>query len=92
MTKDKTKYECAHCGERFVKMHDHMSHVIEQHDTGYKPHGQRLMRKVTCWRCNGEMNVPNFDAGEWWNCDCGFELPRNWVNGQLVPDENGEIK
>lgn len=23
-------------------------------------------------------------------CECGFVLPSNWVNGQLVPDESTE--
>jgi hypothetical protein len=88
--KDRTKYECLYCKERFIKMTDHMSHVIEQHDIGYRERGQRSLRPISCWGCGGahEMPVPNFEAGEWWTCDrCGYELPRNWVNGQLVVDE-----
>jgi transcription elongation factor Elf1 len=91
--KDKTKYECAYCGERFIKMHDHMSHVIEQHDTGYRERKDRLQRPITCWGC-AKAEVTKGDGPDgWFICQaCGYELPRNWVNGQLMPDENGVIK
>ena len=70
-----------------MKINDKLDHYMKNHDEGYKPRGQRRYRKVSCWRCGtGEMTVPNFEAGEWWRCDCGFELPRNWVNGQLLPE------
>lgn len=83
----KAKHECAVCGETFAKIFDHMSHYMKNHDEGYKPRGERRFRKVSCWGCGtGEMAVPNFDAGEWWRCECGYELPRNWVNGQLLPE------
>jgi len=51
--KDRTKYECLYCKERFVKMTDHMSHVIEQHDIGYRERGQRSLRPISCWGCGG---------------------------------------
>jgi hypothetical protein len=91
--KDKTKYECAYCGERFIKMHDHMSHVLEQHDKGYRERKDRLQRPISCWGCqNSEVKKGDGPDG-WFLCHvCGWELPRNWVNGQLMPDENGEIK
>jgi hypothetical protein len=91
--KDKTKYECAYCGERFIKMLDHMSHVIEQHDKGFREKEDRLLRPISCWGC-GKAEVKKGDGPDgWFICHlCGYELPRNWVNGQLMPDENGEIK
>ena len=81
-----TKHECAVCGEMFAKTYDHMSHYMEKHDEGYKSRSERRMRKISCWSCANEMSIPNLSAGEWWHCDCGFELPRNWVNGQLTPE------
>lgn len=91
MRKDKTKYECAYCGERFVKMLDHMSHVIERHDTGFRERKDRLRRSVSCWQCR--IVDVYMNAEGWFKCEqCGWELPRNWVDGQLVPDENGEIR
>ena len=86
VVKDKTKYECAHCGERFIKMFDHMSHVIEQHDTGYKEREDRLRRPISCWHC-GTKDVYPSGEDNWFYCDCGWELPRNWVNGQLILDK-----
>ena len=80
------KHECYVCGEMFVKINDKLDHYMEKHDEGYKPRGQRRLRKVSCWSCVKEMEVPNLSAGEWWHCECGFELPRNWVNGQLIPE------
>lgn len=96
MPKDKTKYECAYCGERFVKMLDHMSHVIEKHDIGFREQKDRLRRSVSCWHC-GIVDVKQGDGPDgWFICHvCGWELPRNWVNGQLVTTEkeksNNEI-
>jgi hypothetical protein len=74
-------------------MHDHMSHVIEQHDTGYRERKDRLQRPITCWGC-AKAEVTKGDGPDgWFICQaCGYELPRNWVNGQLMPDENGVIK
>lgn len=85
------KYQCAHCGEWFPKMFDHMSHVIQVHDTGYKERHERLQRSISCWHC-GTVDVYPSGEDNWFYCECGWVLPRNWVNGQLVPDENGEIK
>lgn len=74
-------------------MHDHMSHVLEQHDKGYRERADRLQRPISCWGCsNSEVKKGDGPDG-WFLChECGWELPRNWVNGQLMPDENGEIK
>ena len=88
----KAKHECAYCGEMFVKIFDHMTHVMKEHDTGYKPHAERLRRPVTCWGCNADIQPPQLSGRDWYICDCGWELPRNWVNGQLVPDADGVIK
>lgn len=83
---DKTKYACAYCGQRFVKMTDHMTHVVQSHDTGQKSRGERLTRPISCWRC-GTVDVYPSGDDDWFRCACGWELPRNWVNGQLVADE-----
>ena len=91
VTKDKTKYECAYCHERFIKMTDHMNHVIENHDQGYREREDRLQRPVSCWSC-GTVDVYPSGEDNWFYCSCGWELPRNWVNGQLVSDEDGNIK
>jgi hypothetical protein len=87
-TKDHTKYECAYCGARFVKMSEHMGHVISEHDTGFKPHGSRLSRPISCWACGTKDVVPSGEDN-WFRCDCGWELPKNWVNGQLVTKDSG---
>jgi hypothetical protein len=76
MTANQLKYECAACGEMFAKTYEHMSHYMEKHDEGYMPRGQRRLRKVACRSCVKEMPVPDLDAGEWWRCECGYELPR----------------
>lgn len=89
--KDKTKYECGYCGQRFVKMFDHMDHVISVHDTGYKEQSERLRRPISCWHC-GTRDVYPSGEDDWFYCDCGWELPRNWVNGQLVVTEEDNDK
>lgn len=84
--KDKTKYECAYCGQRFVKMSEHMDHVITEHDKGFREREDRLRRSVSCWRC-GTRDVYMSGEDNWFYCDCGWVLPRNWVNGQLIATE-----
>lgn len=85
MKKQAWKYECAHCGERFLKMSDHMTHVVQSHDTTIKDRQTRLRRSISCWRC-GTSDIYPSGADNWFYCECGWELPRNWVNGQLTPD------
>ena len=91
MAKDKTKYECAHCGERFIKMLDHMSHVIEVHDTGFRKREDRLQRPISCWYC-GIVDVYPRKSDGLFVCEvCGWELPKNWVNGQLTAEDGEPI-
>lgn len=87
-TKDHTKYECAYCGARFVKMADHMNHVLGTHDTTSREQQGRLRRPISCWSCGTADVYPSGDDN-WFYCTCGWQLPRNWVNGQLV-DDNGK--
>jgi hypothetical protein len=87
--KDKAKYECAYCLERFVKITDHMNHVIEAHDTGFREREDRLRRPISCWHCGTADVYPSGDVN-WFYCSCGWELPRDWVDGQLIDaDTNG---
>lgn len=79
------KHECAYCHERFASITDHMTHVLQSHDKGYRGRGERVLRPVSCWSCTKEMQPRESDG--WYSCPCGFEMPRNWVNGQLT-DEN----
>ena len=83
MTKAPGKHECAYCGQRFEKMTHHMTHVLQEHDRGYRDRGERLARPISCWKCGTTDVVPSGDDN-WYYCVCGWELPRNWVNGQLV--------
>jgi predicted nucleic acid-binding Zn-ribbon protein len=86
MSKSKEKHSCAHCGQRFAKISEHMTHVLQAHDTGQRGRGQRLGRSISCWRCG---TVDLYPSGEdnWYYCECGWELPRNWVDGQLTREE-----
>lgn len=83
--KDKTKYECGYCGERFEKGADHASHVLEKHDIGFvKDRDKRLKRPVTCWRGGNHDMFPD-ENGEY-HCECGFSLPKDWkTNWPSVP-------
>ena len=29
------QYDCAHCAQQFTSVTDHMTHVVQQHDTGF---------------------------------------------------------
>lgn len=99
MAKAPGKYACAYCGERFAKMGDHMTHVLQSHKTGQRARGERLTRSISCWRC-GTVDLYPSGADNWYYCECGWKLPRNWVNGQLTKespnnaegelDDNGE--
>jgi 5-methylcytosine-specific restriction endonuclease McrA len=86
MAKDKTKYSCSYCGDRFVKMYDHMSHVMKMHDKGFREREDRLRRPISCWSC-GTVDVYPSGEDNWFYCTCGWVLPRNWANGQLAADE-----
>lgn len=63
-------------------MADHMGHVLENHDAGFRQRGTRLNRAISCWAC-GTADVLPSGEDNWFYCKCGWELPRNWVNGQL---------
>ena len=63
------QYDCLHCGALFPSVTAHMSHVIEAHDTGWKPREERLRRTWTCWACGA--TVP----GTVHTCPCGFVHP-----------------
>lgn len=89
--KKKFKHVCGYCDARFATITDHMSHVVTKHDTGYRGYENRLLRPVSCWRCGTTDMYPDPVDGQY-RCECGFELPTNWVNGQLVVDEEDEQK
>ena len=70
-------------------MTNHMTHVVQVHDTGARRKEDRLRRPITCWRC-GTKDVHPGGADGWFYCDCGWVLPRNWVNGQLAGENDEE--
>lgn len=76
----KKKHDCAYCNELFDTTTEHMDHVMRVHSPSFRPKGQRLLRQVSCWSCAKDMPRGLLE------CECGFVLPSNWVNGQLLPE------
>lgn len=73
---NKDRYHCAHCGDGFPNITEHMVHVTKQHDVGFVPKGCRITRQPSCWRCATEMRRDLADQGNF-VCDaCGFTLER----------------
>lgn len=60
------------------------------HASAHAPHyierEHRRRRRVSCWRCAKEMNVPEGDAP--YSCECGFVLPPK-AQFQELPDAEG---
>jgi DNA-directed RNA polymerase subunit RPC12/RpoP len=68
--RDKLKYTCAACTQRFETPHDQMMHYTAVHDGEYRRGAaKKLKRSLFCARCAGEM--PHDGTGVW-RCACGF--------------------
>jgi DNA-directed RNA polymerase subunit RPC12/RpoP len=73
--KNKMKYECGYCRERFATTLEHMNHVIEVHDTGFRKREDRLLRPISCWHCGIKDVYPRQEDGLFICEDCGWQMP-----------------
>ena len=70
--KDKFKYTCAACDQKFATPTDHMMHYVEAHDKDYRRGMvKKLRRSSFCHRCASEMP---YDGTGVYKCGCGFTL------------------
>lgn len=70
--KDKFKYECAACAQKFATPTDHMMHYVAEHDKDYRIGAPKKLRRSSfCARCAGEMPYPH-DGSGLFRCACGF--------------------
>lgn len=68
----KLKHECAYCHVKFATITEHMTHVIREHDRGYRDRDERtVLRPSTCWSCASDI-WPSADGQ--YVCSCGFDL------------------
>lgn len=70
--KDKFKYTCVACAQKFATPTDHMIHYVAAHDQDYRiGAAKKLKRSSFCARCAGEMPYPH-DGSGLFRCACGF--------------------
>jgi len=85
------KHACKHCGKRFERANEHMTHMTLEHPevTGFVPYAQRWKhRDFTCGQCYKLMRTSDHDETIKVCDDCGtkIDLNRRLLAGETYDD------